>query len=167
MIRKVSIQHAELVLQPRNPQRSALRFEIESLQLESGAAGGPMRYDAALTNAKPPGKIHTTGEFGPWLAGEPGDTPVAGDYQFEKADLGVFSGIAGTLQSSGRFEGKLSAITTRGQASVPDFRLRMTGNPVPLLARFTVLVDGMDGNTILEPVAATLGTTNFTASGGI
>jgi hypothetical protein len=30
-----------------------------------------------------------------------------------------------------------------------------------------VLVDGTNGNTILQPVVATLGTTNFTASGGI
>jgi hypothetical protein len=166
-IEKVSIQHARLVLHPRNPRRFPLRFDIQSLQLESGGAGAPMQYDASLTNAKPPGKIHTTGTFGPWRADEPGDTPIAGEYRFEKADLGVFAGIAGTLESSGRFEGRLSAITAHGQASVPDFRLRMTGNPVPLFARFAVLVDGTSGNTILQPVAATLGSTNFTTSGGI
>lgn len=167
MIRKVSIQHVRLVLQPRNPQRLPLQFDIQSLQLKSGRAGAPMNYDVSLTNAKPPGKMHTTGTFGPWLAGEPGDTPITGDYLFEKADLGVFAGIAGTLQSRGRFEGQLSAITVRGQASVPDFRLRMTGNPVPLFARFVVLVDGANGNTILQPVTATLGSTSFTTSGGI
>ncbi len=167
MIGKVSIEHAGLVLQPRNPQRLPLRFDIQSLQLESGGAGAPMKYDASLTNAKPPGKIHTTGAFGPWSASEPGDTPITGDYLFEKANLGVFAGIAGTLQSRGQFEGQLSAITVHGQASVPDFRLRLTGNPVPLFARFVVLVDGTNGNTILQPVAATLGSTNFTTSGGI
>jgi hypothetical protein len=167
VIRKVSIQHAGLVLQPRTPGRCPLRFDIQSLQLESGEAGASMKYNASLTNAKPPGKIHSAGTFGPWSAGEPGDTPITGDYLFEKADLGVFAGIAGTLQSSGRFEGTLSAITVRGQASVPDFRLRMTGSPVPLIARFTVLVDGTNGNTILQPLAASLGSTNFTTSGGI
>jgi hypothetical protein len=166
-IRKVSIRHAGLVLQPRDPRRVPLRFDIQSLQLESGGAGAPMKYDASLTNAEPPGKIHATGTFGPWRTEEPGDTPITGGYVFEKADLGVFAGIAGTLRSSGRFEGKLSAITARGQVSVPDFRLRMAGNPVPLFARFAVLVDGTDGNTILQPVAATLGSTNFTTSGGI
>jgi hypothetical protein len=167
VIGKVSIQHTGLTLQPRNPQRFPLRFDIQSLQLDSAEPGAPMKYDASLTNAKPPGNIQTTGTFGPWRAGEPGETPIAGDYLFENADLGVFAGIAGTLQSSGRFEGSLSAITVRGQASVPDFRLRMTGSPVPLLARFTVLVDGTNGNTILQPVTATLGSTNFTTSGGI
>ncbi len=166
-IEKVSIRNAGLSLQPRNPQRVPLRFDIQSLQLESAGAGAPMKYDASLTNAKPPGNIHATGLFGPWRAGEPGDTPVTGDYLFEKANLGVFAGIAGILQSSGRFEGKLSALSVRGQASVPDFRLRMAGNPVPLNVQFAALVDGTNGNTILQPVTARLGSTNFTTSGGI
>ena len=86
---------------------------------------------------------------------------------FEKANLGVFAGIAGTMDSSGQFEGRLSALTVHGQASVPNFRLRISGNPVPLVARFSALVDGTNGNTILQPVTATLGSTNFTTSGGI
>ena len=166
-IRTVIIRNAVLVLLPRNAQRLPLQFDIQNLQLESRTAGAPLEYDAALTNAKPPGRIHVTGTFGPWRAGEPGDTPITGDYLFEKADLGVFAGIGGTLDSTGRFEGQLAALTVHGQASVPNFRLRMAGNPVPLSARFTVLVDGTNGNTILQPVAATLGTTNFTTSGGI
>jgi hypothetical protein len=167
IIQKVNIRHGGLVLQPRNPQRLPLRFDVERLQLESGESGGPLKYDASLTNAKPPGTIHATGTFGPWRAEEPGDTPLTGDYVFEKADLGVFSRIAGTLHSTGQFEGTLSAIKVRGEASVPNFRLRMTGQAVPLTARFTVLVDGTDGNTILEPVTATLGSTHFTTNGGI
>ncbi len=167
VIRKVAIQHASMVLQPANPQRSALRFEIESLRLDSAAAGGSMHYDASLTISNPPGKILTTGTFGPWRADEPGDTSLAGNYRFEKADLGVFSGIAGTLWSAGSFDGQLSAITAHGQASVPDFRLRTAGNPVPLSARFTVLVDGANGNTVLQPVVATLGSSSFTTRGGI
>ena len=166
-IGEVTIQNAALVLQPRDPRRIPLRFEIQRLQLISQGAGAPMKYDAALTNAKPPGKIQTSGAFGPWSAGEPGETPVSGDYRFDKADLGVFASIAGTLDSTGRFEGQLSALKVRGQASVPDFRLKMSGNPVPLTTRFTVLVDATNGNTTLEPVSATLGSTRFTTSGGI
>jgi len=166
-IRKVSIQHAVLVLNPGDARKVPLRFEIQNLLLESAGAGAPMKYDASLTNAKPPGKVHATGTFGPWLAEEPGDTPITGDYEFTKADLGVFAGIAGTLRSSGSFEGRLSALAARGQASVPDFRLRKRGSPVPLSVRFAVLVDGTNGNTTLQPVTATLGSTKFTTSGGI
>src|SRR6185369_478625 len=97
-------------------------------------------------------------------AGDPGDSPLAGDYLFEKADLGVFAGVAGILRSTGTFEGTLSAIEARGEATVPDFRLKMANNPVPLTTEFAVLVDGTNGNTVLKPVRATLGSTHFTTS---
>ena len=164
-IQRIEIPHAEVVVLPNDPRKLPLRFEIQNLHLES--AGAAMSYDASLTNAKPPGEIQAKGTFGPWQSQEPGDTPISGDYVFENADLGVFSGIAGTLQSYGRFEGQLSAFTVRGQASVPNFRLRRVGNPVPLAARFEALVDATSGNTTLQPVAATLGATNFTARGAI
>src|SRR5262249_38286449 len=67
----------------------------------------------------------------------------------------------------GKFEGKLDAISVRGQASVPDFRLKISGNRVPLSTSFDVLVDGTNGNTVLRPVFGTLGRTSFMTSGGI
>jgi hypothetical protein len=126
-----------------------------------------MHYDASLTNSKPPGKIHATGTFGPWNADEPGDTPLTGKYIFEHADLGVFNGIAGILHSTGEMTGKLSALNVRGQADVPDFRLKRAGNPVPLSTTFEAQVDGTNGDTILKPVNATLGKTHFSTSGGV
>jgi hypothetical protein len=167
MIEKLKIQNAILVLQPRNPQRFPLVFDIESVQLASGGAGASMPYEASLTISKPPGHITTRGTFGPWRADDLASTPIAGDYLFEKADLGVFAGIAGILSSNGRFEGQLSSLKVQGQASVPNFRLGMAGNPVPLFTRFSALVDGTNGNTMLQPVAAVLGSTNFTTSGDI
>jgi hypothetical protein len=167
IIQEVTIQHATLTLLPRDPHKIPLQFIIQHMRLESVGAGSGMKYEASLTNAKPPGNIQSSGTFGPWSAQEPGETPLAGEYRFDKADLGVFNGIAGTLRSTGRFEGKLSAINARGDAFIPNFRLRIAGNPVPLLLHFAVLVDGGNGNTILKPVVATLGSTNFTTSGGI
>jgi hypothetical protein len=126
-----------------------------------------MKYEATMTNAKPPGVIQSHGRFGPWHAGEPGDTPLAGDYDFDKADLGVFDAIAGILHSSGKFAGTLDNIDVDGEASVPDFRLKDAGNAVPLHTRFTVQVDGTNGNTVLKPVLGRLGSTDFTTSGAI
>ncbi|MGH9553106.1 MAG: AsmA-like C-terminal region-containing protein, partial [Terriglobales bacterium] len=54
-----------------------------------------------------------------------------------------------------------------GEATVPDFRLKMAGNPVPLSTTFEVLVDGTNGNTILQPVHAKLGNTRFTTKGAV
>ncbi len=165
-IRRVSIRNAVLTILPRQDDRVPLRFDIHQLELEAQPSG-PMKYEAALTNAKPPGEITSRGTFGPWVADEPGETRLSGEYTFKNADLGVFSSIAGMLTSSGTFEGALNAIHARGQAAVPDFRLKMAGNPVPLSTRFEVFVDGTNGNTTLQPVHATIGRSQFTTSGAI
>ena len=164
---EVIVTKAALTILPRDRKKRPLHFDIHRLRLESAGEHGAMKYDAALTNAKPPGEIQSTGTFGPWVADEPGDSLISGDYRFDKADLGVFSGIAGILHSSGRFEGSLSSVNVQGEATVPDFRLKRAGHPVPLRTTFEVLVDGTNGDTILKPVNGTLGSTNFTTSGGI
>jgi hypothetical protein len=166
-VEEVIVTNAALTILPKDRSKIPLHFDIHRLRLESTGENVAMKYDAALTNAKPPGEIQSTGTVGPWVAGEPGDSPIDGTYRFDNADLGVFSGIAGILHSSGQFEGSLSSINVRGDATVPDFRLKRAGNPVPLRTSFEALVDGTNGDTVLRPVNGTLGSTNFTTSGGI
>ena len=149
IIQEAIITESVLSIFPKEKNRPPLRFDLHQIKLESVGKDVAMNYDAALTNAKPPGEILSKGKFGPWAAGEPGDTSLAGQYEFNNADLGVFSGIAGILDSTGQFTGTLSSIEVHGQASVPDFRLKMSGNRVPLKTQFEVLVDGTNGNTIL------------------
>lgn len=165
VIDEVLLRNARLVILPRDKSKVPLRFDIHDLRLDSAGKDVAMKYTAVLTNPKPPGEIHSTGIFGPWAAGEPGDTPLQGQYRFDNADLGIFRGIAGILHSRGNFQGTLSSITARGEATVPDFRLKSSGNPVPLSTRFEVLVDGTNGNTELRPIVATLGSTHFTTTG--
>jgi len=165
VIEEALIRNARLTILPRDKTKVPLRFDIRDLRLESAGKDVAMKYTAVLSNPKPPGEIHSTGSFGPWAAAEPGDTPLDGDYLFDHADLGIFKGIAGILRSTGKFEGTLSSITARGEATVPDFRLKRSGNPVPLTTTFEVLVDGTNGNTELKPVVATLGSTHFTTTG--
>ncbi len=167
VIEDVSISNAKLTILPRDTSKQPLNFDIAELKLTAKSAETAMRYDAKLTNPKPPGQIDSTGSFGPWNAGEPGDTPLDGQYTFKNADLGVFSGIAGILSSTGKFAGTLDELNVTGEASVPDFRLKMSCNPVPLKTRFEALVDGTNGNTVLKPVNAVLGSTQFTTSGAI
>jgi hypothetical protein len=92
---------------------------------------------------------------------------LQGNYTFQNADLGIFTGIAGTLSSKGTFDGALDSVNVRGTTYVPNFQLKMAGNPLPLSTTFEALVDGSNGNTVLQPVRATLGHTNFTTAGAV
>lgn len=165
LIEEVRIRNAVLVILPRDPNKIPLRFDIQRLRMESVGKESAMQYDAELSNPKPPGAIHSTGTFGPWAAEKPGDSPLSGDFTFQQADLSVFHGIAGILNSQGKFGGTLNDVRARGQANVPDFRLKAANHPVPLATTFEVVVDGTNGDTILQPVTATLGSTHFTTSG--
>jgi len=167
LVQDVQIRDALLVLLPRDASKKPLNFEIAQLDLKSVGRNSAMKYNAALTIPMPPGTLLTTGDFGPWAGSDPGDTPLQGDYTFDNADLGVFKAIAGTLGSTGTFNGTLDSVQARGQATVPNFRLKSVGDAVPLSTRFEVLVDGTNGNTILKPVQARLGHTSFTTTGAV
>ncbi len=167
IIRDVQIRDAVLVLLPKDRDKKPLRFDIARLHLESVGENSAMRYDTDLTIPKPPGIIKSSGDFGPWNASEPGDTPLKGTYTFDHADLGIFAAIAGTLSSKGTFDGSLDSVTARGTAYVPNFQLKMAANPLPLSTTFEARVDGTNGNTVLQPVRATLGRTNFTTTGAV
>ncbi len=167
IIQDVQIHDAVLVLLPRDASRKPLRFHISQLHLQSVGVNSAMRYDADLTIPKPPGIVKSNGDFGPWNASAPGDTPLQGNYTFDKADLGIFGAIAGTLASKGIFSGSLNAVNARGTAYVPNFALKMSGQPVALSTTFEAQVDGTNGNTILKPVRATLGHTSFTTTGEV
>jgi hypothetical protein len=43
----------------------------------------------------------------------------------------------------------------------------MAGNPMNLVTKYHAIIDGGNGNTLLDPVDATLGRTRFTARGGV
>lgn len=167
LIKDAQFNDALLVLHPRDKSKQPLRFEIEHLRLKSDGIDSAMKYTAAMTIPEPPGTLHSEGSFGPWLASEPGDTPLVGDYRFDKANLSVFNAIAGTLNSTGKFDGTLDTVRARGEANVPNFHLKAVDNAIPLSTRFEVLVDGTNGNTILQPVKAKLGRTNFTTTGTV
>ena len=131
------------------------------------AIGQPMTFHTELTNPKPPGLIRADGRFGPWNASRPVDTPLAGKYTFRDADLSVFKGIVGELSSDGQFIGQLGSIEVRGTTDVPDFALKIAGHTMPLHTDFDATVDGVNGNTVLHPVHARLGRSEFDVGGSI
>jgi hypothetical protein len=165
---EVHLSKAVLLLLPRDRSKPPLKFDIDDLLLKEAGRMQAMTYDAHMMNPRPPGRIDAAGHFGPWNVDEPGDTSLDGDYRFNHADLSVFGGIRGILDSTGKFAGSLDHIDVSGDARVPDFALRSAGNRIPLETHFEALVDGTNGNTVLKPVTALLGkSTRFATSGAI
>lgn len=156
-----------LEIEPKLQGKRPLRFDIEKLRLQSLSPGEPMAFQAKLMNAKPPGLINTAGTFGPWQKDDPRSTAVSGKYDFENANLGVFKGISGTLASTGKYQGILQHIEVDGETDTPDFALKRGGQPVHLETTFHSIVNGTDGDTLLEPVNATFLKTQFVCQGSI
>ena len=164
---EILVDNATLVFDKDQPGRTPLTFVIHKLALHSVAAGQPMKFDATLINPKPLGDIATTGDFGPFDAQSPADTPVDGQYSFTHADLSTIRGIGGILSSQGTYSGQLNHIDVNGTTDTPGFQLSMANHPVPLKTTFHAIVDGTSGDTHLEPVDAWLNQTHIVASGDV
>lgn len=144
-----------------------LRFDIHQALFNDVRWGAPFRYHVKLSNPLPPGEITANGKFGGWTTGHPGDTPVSGEYTFERADLGVYEGIAGTLSSAGKFGGVLQHIDITGKTETPDFEVTSGGHQATLTTQFDAFVDAIHGDTFLKRVEAKLGRTKVTAEGSV
>jgi hypothetical protein len=160
-------EDAVLRILRRTPDKKPREFAISRLSMQDTGADTPWAFTASLTNPTPPGRIDTHGTFGPWNADSPARTPLAAEYTFNDADLGVFKGIRGTLQSSGRFSGVLEHIEVDGRADVEDFALSSAGHAMLLTTTFHSIVDGTNGNTWLRPVDGTFRQTAVHAEGGV
>jgi len=152
---------------PKKPKKTPLEWDIHDLKLTAAGVDKPFRFNGTLTNAKPKGEVDTSGDFGPWNLDDPGGTPVSGSYKFTDADLGPFPGIAGILSSTGKYTGELDELQVEGETDTPDFSLDEIGKAVPLHTDFSATVDGMNGNTVLHPVRATLIRSTIIAEGSV
>jgi hypothetical protein len=167
LIQEIVSDDAELRLLPKSADKDPHVFAIHRLVMHSVGLDRPAKFDAQLSNAVPPGEIDSKGTFGPWNADDPGQTPLAATYTFDKADLGVFKGISGILSSNGRFGGVLERIEVEGTTSTPDFTVKISGHPIALNTTFSATVDGTNGDTLLHPVTAHLLNTTIVAQGGV
>ncbi|MFZ3341033.1 MAG: AsmA-like C-terminal region-containing protein [Terriglobales bacterium] len=158
---------AQLVINTSREDKLPLEFSIGNLKMQDVGPGQPMHFEATLLNPKPVGDISSSGFFGPLQMDQPRETPVKGTYSFRNADLGTIKGIGGILSSTGQYTGILGSIVVDGKTETPDFRLTISGHPVPLTTEFHAIVDGTSGNTYLEPVKAKVLNSSFTAKGSI
>ena len=150
-IDEIDIYNAVLEVARQEAGKPPVQFGIHELSLNPASATRPMHFSARLSNPEPPGDIFASGQFGPWRGMQ---TPVAGDYTFENADLGTFEGIAGILSSQGKFSGVLQHIDVTGKINIPAFEVTKSDHPVALNSEFTAYVDGANGDTFLNQVSS-------------
>jgi len=156
VVDEIVCDNTTLTILPKVSSKPPLDWDIHALYLYHAGTSQAMAFHGTLTNGKPKGEIATSGSFGPWNLDDKGATPVSGSYQFTDADLGPFPGIAGILSSTGKYTGQLDTLEVSGITDTPDFSLDRVGKPVPLHTNFSATVDGLNGNTYLHLVKATL-----------
>ena len=167
VIDQIIARSARLDIVPRDPRKLPRRFDIHNLVMRGLGDGDGATFDATLTNPTPRGEIVTHGTFGPWQADDPSRTPVRGEYTFKSANLDTIKGIAGMLSSVGRYSGVLERIDVTGETDTPDFSIDVAAQPVPLKTRFHAIVDGTNGDTLLERVEARVIETLIVAQGAV
>jgi hypothetical protein len=167
LVDRLMAEDAQLTIIPKRAGKDPKVFTIHRLTMQWIGRGDPMPFEAALINPIPRGTVKASGSFGPWGKDDPAATPLGGRYTFENADLSTIKGIGGTLTSTGSFGGHLARIAVTGETDTPDFRVTVSGNPVPLHTTFDAVVDGTDGDTYLNGVEATFLRTALTARGKV
>jgi hypothetical protein len=156
VIDEIDADSAVIVLlrKPADANTPPNTFEIHEAILYGFGFNRAAAFHALLTNPKPRGEIHCDGQFGPWNAEEPSQTPVLGNYTFRDADLATLKGLKGILSSVGRFSGPLDYLDVEGVTDTPDFALRTSNHPMALHTDYSAIVDGTNGNTVLKNVTA-------------
>lgn len=166
VIDAVTARNVRVEFGSSRPDKPPRVFLIPALEVQSITTTGPIRFDAIVDNPRPPGRVETSGRFGPWDRAEPSATALEGEYRFMGADLGVFGGIAGTLDAAGRFAGEFDDIEVTGRAEIPDFALD-TGQPVAMAVDFASRISDRGGDIALAPVESRFGDTALGVTGVI
>jgi hypothetical protein len=165
VIERLTATNTRLVIVPRQAGKNPKVWDIYELEMEQLTSSSASPFRASLTNPIPEGTIETKGTFGPWQSGEPGQTPIKGEYTFE-ADLGTIDGLDGRLNAVGEMDGVLEQLRTRGQTRTEKFRLtELNGHSLPLATNYDALVDGTKGDVELNRVDITLGKSRLRAKG--
>ncbi len=167
VIGRITATHALVEIASRDALKPPRRFDIHDLVMNEFRPDAPAGFKASLTNPVPRGDIQTSGEFGPWKAADPAQTPVRGRFEFKNANLDTIKGLGGILTSLGEYSGVLERIAVSGETDTPAFQLDSGRRAVPLKTRFRAVVDGTNGNTVLESVDGTLAQTPIHARGAI
>jgi AsmA-like C-terminal region len=147
---------ALLLILRAQPGKKPEDFEIHHLEINHFSFDRPANFHAILTNPTPRGEINSVGLFGPWQPEDPSTLPIDAKYDFENADFSTIKGISGTMNSTGAFKGPLNYLVVHGETDTPNFALNIAAHREPLHTDYDAIVDGTNGNVILNSVLAKL-----------
>jgi hypothetical protein len=156
VIDDIHADDALLVILRAQPGKKPEDFEIHHLEITGFRFDRAANFHAKLTNPTPKGEIDSTGQFGPWQPQEPSNLPIDAKYDFQNADFRTIKGISGTMNSTGVFKGPLNYLSVQGHTETPNFALNIAGHPESLNTDYDAIVDGTNGNVILNNVLAKL-----------
>lgn len=165
-IARITANEARVVILRRDT-KPPREFEVHQLEMDNVNFDHPASFHALLTNPVPKGEIHCDGQFGPWQANNPSQTPVRANYTFHNADMSTLKGLKGILSSEGTFSGPLDYLNVEGKTDIPDFALRTSDHPMALHTDFSAVVDGTNGNTYLNLVTAKFRHTTIVTKGEV
>jgi hypothetical protein len=166
LIHELITEQSRLTITSKREGKAPRMFELRRIRFEEFHFGEPVPFEASLSNPTPTGEIAAVGSFGPWNANDPSLTPITGSFLFD-ADLASIKGIGGALHAEGSFTGPLEYIRTSGKTHTKDFYLSSGGAKFPLDVEYDAIVDGTNGDTILERVDGRLGPSRIHAKGAI
>jgi hypothetical protein len=167
LIREIHADNALISILRGDPTKPPREFPIHHLEIKDFSFDHPASFHALLTNPIPKGEIDCAGDFGPWDAEDPRQTPVSAQYTFSNADMSTLKGLSGTLHSAGKFSGPLDYLNVEGVTDIPDFALRMSVHPVALHTDYKAIVNGTNGNVTLKPVIAKFRNTVLIVNGEV
>jgi hypothetical protein len=83
------------------------------------------------------------------------------------ADLSKYEALEGNLTASGKFQGTVAALGVKGEAELPQFRVRRKGPATAIRAHYTATVNGTTGETQLKEADVQFLRTRLAVSGSI
>ena len=101
-----------------------------------------------------PGKSTRRAHSVPGTAKIPGRHRYAAHTISSHADLSVFHGISGILSAKGTFSRTLDHIDINGETDTPEFAIKVSGHTFPLHTKYHAIVDGTNGDTVLDRIDA-------------
>ena len=127
-----------------------------------------MPFEATLTNGVPPGEIVTRGLVRSLVAATNPDRHRSTAHSPSTRPTWACSRASRAFcQRKGTFGGRLERIEVHGDTDTPEFTITSVGHAIPLRAKYHAIVDGTNGNTILERIDGSFLNTSLVAKGDV